>query len=61
MTRKDYVMLGDAIRAARHAAPPPYNDMVADYVAEYIATRLEADNARFDRSRFLRDAGVVQS
>lgn len=67
MTRKDYVLLaqtlGDAYRTTR-----PSTDTPAEYVlgchdgiriaALFIARALADINARFDRGRFMRDAGI---
>jgi hypothetical protein len=65
MTRKDYVLLAEAIRAAcddiRSKEPEECReDLLAgvSYAAEYVADVLADDNRAFDRSRFLNAAGV---
>jgi hypothetical protein len=65
MTRKDYVLLADALRRARRDNVPgqPRMDLSnhnrgVDWCARGIADTLAADNPRFDRQRFLRAAGV---
>lgn len=59
MTRKDYVLIAAALRAAR----PPGTALLArchqaDCDALVIADRLAGDNPRFDRERFLKACGV---
>lgn len=55
MTKKDYILIADALREARDGtvfwsgAP----DEVINLVANRIADKLQADNPRFDRKRFL--------
>lgn len=56
MTRKDYVLLAAAIKAA--SAAPGYAERNA-FVAHAIADALARENPRFDRERFLRAAGVA--
>lgn len=64
MTRKDYVAIAAAIRAARRDVTnrePP--ECVADMqdgislAAEHLADALRRDNPRFDRARFLAACG----
>lgn len=57
MTRKDYVMLAAAIKAA--SAAPGFPERNA-FVTHAIADALAQDNPRFDRERFLKAAGVTQ-
>lgn len=63
MTRKDYIALAGAIKAARLPAtvegvyPAPFNDGISS-AAEQIADTLAQDNPRFDRARFLKACGV---
>jgi hypothetical protein len=55
MTRKDYVMIADAIKAQYK----PHNDPdTIQEIALGLADLLEGDNARFDRARFLSACGV---
>lgn len=56
MTRKDYVMIAKALELAGLHVDPQHQ---RTWLAEYLATRLHEDNERFDRSRFLKAAGVV--
>lgn len=63
MTRKDYILIAEALKSARPAddsnnftaARAHHNDRVSRLMAE----RLARDNPRFDRERFLKAAGVV--
>ncbi len=57
MTRKDYVLLAEAIKAATSAIDHPER-LGAQLVANEIAHRLQQDNPRFDRERFLKAAGL---
>jgi hypothetical protein len=52
MTRKDYVLIAQAIADV-------YCDSEAQLlIADSISQALQADNARFDRARFLTACGV---
>jgi hypothetical protein len=55
MTRKDYVLIAEALQAAAYALNPPER-AGALLVAHEIANRLQQDNPRFDRDRFMRAA-----
>lgn len=59
MTRKDYVMIAEAIRDA--ASPASGADgpraQTALRIADYIADGLYNDNPRFDRKRFMAACG----
>ena len=57
MTRKDYVLLAEALKAAAYALNPPERTG-ALLAANEIAHRLKQDNSRFDRKRFLEAAGL---
>jgi hypothetical protein len=62
MTRKDYVMIADAIKGALNYEKD-FNQneegaRVVKYVAHTIALSLQFDNPRFDRDRFLVACGV---
>lgn len=68
MTRKDYVLLADALRLAMtHAETSVYQTpqcrVEAVYATAYaigrVADALARDNAHFDRARFLTAAGVA--
>jgi hypothetical protein len=51
MTRKDYVMIAKVF--ARSAG-----DDLAKLLAEDLADKLQADNPRFDRARFIEACGI---
>jgi hypothetical protein len=55
MTRKDYVLIAEALQAAAYALNPPER-AGALLAANEIAHRLKQDNPRFDRERFMRAA-----
>ena len=57
MTRKDYILLADALRAAIEALDEPRR-MGAKLAATEIAHRLEDENPRFDYERFLKACGL---
>jgi hypothetical protein len=52
MTRKDYILLAEALKAAAYALNPPERTG-ALLAANEIAHRLKQDNPRFDRHRFI--------
>ena len=62
MTRKDYVLIAAALKAARQNSN--YRDAQEQMVEQHsadtraIADALARDNPRFDRNRFLVAAGV---
>ncbi len=65
MTRKDFILIAAAIRAARDEmfAKEPDESHVdlndgLNYTAEFIADALRRTNERFDRERFLKACGV---
>jgi hypothetical protein len=62
MTRHDYILLSGALATAARACetePGGFLTVVGiTLAAEAIAGALARDNPRFDRERFLRDAGV---
>lgn len=65
MTRKDYIRIAAAVREAGYhklRADAPDDGHAMRYginaVASELAHALAADNARFDRSRFLAACGV---
>lgn len=57
MTRKDYVQLAEALKAAAYALNPPER-AGAILAAQEIALALAADNPRFDRARFIKACGL---
>lgn len=61
MTRKDYILIANALRDARDLDAPIYSDAeiaAVDFAATKIAEALATDNPRFDREHFL---AVVRS
>lgn len=60
MTRKDYVMIADSIKASREnwEGFTPESQEAIDGLARSLATKLQADSPRFDRARFLVACGV---
>jgi hypothetical protein len=60
MTRKDYVIIADSIKASREnweGFTPEAQDAI-DGLARSLSSKLQADNDRFDRARFLDACGV---
>lgn len=57
MTRKDYILLAEALKAVADATEYPER-LGALLAANEIAHRLQQDNPRFDRARFLKAAGL---
>lgn len=67
MTRKDYVLIAEALREARVdiqcKEPEEQVQTLKDgvsYAADWIADALAGENPRFDRNRFLKACGVTQ-
>ena len=59
MTRKDYVLIAEAIKAATEAMPKDYLQRNGAYLAaNEISHRLQQDNPRFERKRFLEACGL---
>ena len=65
MSRKDYVRIAAAIKAARAEIvaeePEEFHSELLDgvaYVADFLADALKADNPSFDRTRFLTACGL---
>jgi hypothetical protein len=65
MTRRDYVLLSGAINKAvtaiRETHTPETDEAMvgAQFIAETIGDALAQVNGRFDRARFMRDAGFA--
>ena len=53
MTKKDYIVIAAAIRETRDQEFDHSAIEAIDRVAERIADKLQADNPRFNRQRFL--------
>lgn len=58
MTRKDYILIAEALKVSRLRAEREDIALGNDYAAKAIADALGRDNPRFDRERFLKAAGV---
>lgn len=61
MTRKDYILLAEALKAARMKSEFPAADEFnggVDAAARLVADALARDNPRFDYDRFMKAAGV---
>lgn len=62
MTRKDYILIADALREARmhnlRDAAPGSGAYWLRVAASEVARALAEDNPRFDRERFLKACGV---
>jgi hypothetical protein len=59
MTRKDYVLIAEAIHTIKKRYGFRY-DAVQDEMINEIADALEGENERFDRKRFLSACGIKQ-
>ena len=57
MTRKDYVLIAEVLKNFPTYAEQPTDDR--DAIAYDFADRLASENPRFDRTRFLIAAGVL--
>jgi hypothetical protein len=60
MTRKDYQLIADSIKASRdnwEGFTPDAQEAI-DGLARSLGSKLAQDNARFDRARFLDACGV---
>jgi hypothetical protein len=60
MTRKDYVMIADSIKASREnwEGFTPEAQEALDGLARGLASKLAQDNPRFERGLFLTACGV---
>ena len=59
MTRKDYVLIAAALKAAMsHARGMPTAQAGIEQAARELCSALASDNPRFDRMRFLKAAIV---
>jgi hypothetical protein len=57
MTRKDYVLIAEAMKAAAYALNPPQR--TGALLAAYeLSHSLQEDNPRFDRKRFMDACGL---
>ena len=55
MTRKDYVLIADAIRTRIIDNGPTFEERgIALAIVDELSARLRADNPRFDGARFMR-------
>ncbi len=53
MTRKDYQLIADVLRAEYVDADGGVPEMVVERIAERLATALKDDNPHFDQNHFL--------
>lgn len=56
MTKKDYKLIADAILSAKQNTNPLEQSAISTVVHE-LANRLQNENPRFDRERFLSACG----
>lgn len=62
MTRKDYILIAEAIRATRDPYAAHWDKNLfrgCDDHAKQLAEALQKDNPRFDTTKFLRACGVA--
>lgn len=62
MTRKDYIVIAEALREAEEIARQtigPEGVRAVTIAGDRLAQVLKADNPRFDRYRFLHAAGLA--
>jgi len=59
MTRKDYVLIADALLSATNNAKSSAERTGILDTSLYIAEALKRDNARFDQERFLKATGLA--
>lgn len=60
MTRRDYVLLTEALAEALTIMNDEHMAEAVRRTARVLADRLGRDNKAFDRERFLRDCGITQ-
>ena len=60
MTRKDYVLIAEAIKNANQnwEGFAPEATLAIEGLAKSLSVQLAIDNSRFDRARFLEACGV---
>ena len=58
MTRKDYLLLSEAIQATRNDERFVVHHGTLDTLSEHLADKLAQDSGSFDRARFLIACGV---
>ena len=63
MTKKDYELIAEALKIANGSITvAPYDSETAlSLVSVLLADRLEKENPRFNRARFLSACGVVEN
>jgi len=59
MSRKDYEMVATAIRNSANRAVTAHDQAMLRILSREIAGAFAADNARFDRDRFLAACGTL--
>jgi len=58
MTRKDYILIADAIATARKVEQGETVLVSVAHLANTLATELQIENPRFNREMFLKACGV---
>lgn len=58
MTRKDYILIANAIQTTRNSVCGEADYAVVDAVSKELAFVLKQDNPRFDRALFMAACGV---
>lgn len=61
MTRKDYIVIAEAIKDALSYDANEHERSMAQNIANRIAIAMRADNPRFDRERFMTATGAFGS
>ncbi|HLE06457.1 MAG TPA: hypothetical protein VI790_03825 [Candidatus Nanoarchaeia archaeon] len=56
MTKKDYVLIANAIKSAKERPDYPKTDKL-EIAVSYLAVDLQDDNLRFDRIKFIEACG----
>lgn len=59
MTRKDYILIAAALKAARIATETDITVYALNATAHTVSDALALDNSRFDRIRFLKACGAL--
>lgn len=60
MTRKDYVLIANAVNLAKDQAAPAERNQIY-WTAHFIANALRRDNPRFEKARFMEACGFPAS
>lgn len=60
MTRKDYVLIAEAVNLAKDQTRPAERDPIY-WTAHFVANALRRDNPRFEKARFMAACGFPAS